>query len=227
MQIDLIKDKKDLNIVRKLIYSINSVGDILVTTRSQIKQLFNVLYLRAYEIIKPSNFDMLLKQNKKGNGNQIADKVEKLINVLDKELGHEHDHQHDHDDEAMICAHDANIKSIGMTKQGQCVDLEKVDNFLSELLWSDKYEQTNDEDDVEKKKNGNDEDVHKMNIYRMKAILPVKGGANHHLSVVQDLYEIEEGNTKWNEECLCKLVVIGKHLDEEVLQKGFNTIFSD
>ena len=68
--------------------------------------------------------------------------------------------------------------------------------------------------------------LYTMQIYRMKAVLPTEDGCNHFLSAVQDLYEVNPGHTKWDkEQCRCKLVVIGKYLDEEVLRKGFHSIF--
>merc|ERR1712232_1540236 len=112
----------------------------------------------------------------------------------------------DHDDDAVICAHDANIKSINMKMEGKCVDMEKVDNWLSEMLWADQYQQPNDDDTDENKENEeNKQHEHKMDIYRMKAVLPGEDGMNYFLSSVQDLYEIEEGNTKWTKPCLCKM----------------------
>ena len=71
-----------------------------------------------------------------------------------------------------------------------------------------------------KKKNEN-----KMEIFRMKGVFAVKNNENYHLQVVRELYEIEKGATKWENIPICKIVVIGKHLNEKKLKHGFNTIF--
>eukprot|EP01083_Nonionella_stella_P011410 32437_1 len=227
---DLIKSEQDVMHLNTLIHSINNVGEILVTQKSQIKQISDVLYIRAYDMVKAPNFDVLLQQNKK---EAIVNKVDKLIDGLNQELQHTHAHDHEgeHALDDMICAHDGNIKSLSMQCVGQCVDLDKVDDWLSELLWSDQYQQSNEQEEEEK---GNDDHEntgnHKMDIYRMKAVLPTKDGHNHHLSSVRDLFEVEQGNTRWmngknDNTCLCKVVVIGKFLDKQILQKGFDSIF--
>mmetsp|Transcript_36199 Transcript_36199/g.58130 ORF Transcript_36199/g.58130 Transcript_36199/m.58130 type:complete len:333 (+) Transcript_36199:120-1118(+) len=262
-KLDLV-NADDTAALRALIHSINSVGDILSTTKSRVESLDDVLYLRAYDIVQPPNLDMLVAQtkgNQHGNDSkkkrcnqcecqskehQLVHTVDALISVLDDELletdGHEHQHEcdHTHDDEEQaqgVCAHDANIKSLMMETVGKCVDLDKVDNWLSELLWNDQYQTTanmNIED--ESKQNAESGDTESMQIYRMKAVLPAKNGDNHYLSAVQDLYEIEKGNVRWMDEkqaaqgynqCRCKMVVIGKYLDEAVLRKGFDSIFID
>merc|ERR1719378_662938 len=143
-----------------------------------------------------------------------------MIHDLDDELhgdehkGHNHHHDHEHDDhhhdhndhghsihdandavKDIVCSHDANIKSIMMECRGKVVDLDKLDEWLSELLWGDQYQDTDglDENDEQKE----DAEVHKMDIYRMKAVLPIEDGDNHYLSSVQDLFEVEKGNTRW------------------------------
>eukprot|EP01084_Bolivina_argentea_P097248 174844_1 len=215
------ESENDLKNLKILIHSINNVGEILVTQKSKINQLFDVLYIRAYDIIKPPNFDMLLKQNNKSK-NIIIEKVDQLIDKIDEILETKIEHD-------IICSHDGNIKSFNMECVGKYVDLDKVDHWLSELLWDDQYQQINDDD--ENKLNENDTliPLNKMDIYRMKAVLPISDGSNHYLSVVQDLYEIEKGNIKWIDNkdklCLCKMVVIGKYLNKDILQKGFDSIF--
>merc|ERR1719229_412215 len=132
----------------------------------------------------------------------------------------------------MLCFHDANIKRIMMECRGKIVDLDKVDEWLSELLWGDQYQETDKLDvDLNNEEKQNAEN-HKMDIYRMKAVLPSVSGCNYYLSSVQDLFEVEKGNTRWRvnddeddhglDKCHCKMVVIGKYLDLETLQKGFD-----
>ena len=176
---------------------------------------------------------------------EAVKKVEDMIESLDHELDddehehHSHEHAHEHEvDMNVICAHDGNIRSEVYECKGKLVDLDKVDNWLSELLWDDQYQEPVDEDDGDDENKENDKDNNtkkKMDIYRMKAVLPIENGENHYLSAVQDLYEIEVGNLRWKEEnenvgkdkCLCKMVVIGKFLNKDVLQKGFDSIFVD
>lgn len=254
---DLIEKESDLQNVRTLIHSINSVGSILVTTKSEIKTLSDVLYLRAYDIVKPPNLEMLKEQmnpQTKEPQNGMVNTVQQMIHDLDDELhgneqkghghsphldgDHDHNHQHGHGhghgahdvaEEQTVCAHDANIKSIMMESRGKCVDLDKLDEWLSELLWGDQYQETDGMEIADEQK---DDEQHKMDIYRMKAVLPTVDGNNHYLSSVQDLFEVEKGNMRWKrqdddgiDKCHCKMVVIGKYLDRDVLQKGFDSIY--
>merc|ERR1711933_155613 len=103
--------------------------------------------------------------------NKIVEIVEDLLHALNKELN-------ESEENAIICAHDANIKSMNLQRIGHCVDIEKMDDWMSELLWNDCYENYENEE--------NKECAHKkMEIYRMKAVLPAKNGKNYFLSSVQ------------------------------------------
>merc|ERR1719150_2881501 len=102
------------------------------------------------------------------------DTVQRMIHHLDDELDHENghkedSHEHDHDDhhhhhhghsirdandavKDIACSHDANIKSIMMECRGKVVDLDKLDEWLSELLWGDQYQDTDGLDENEEQK---------------------------------------------------------------------------
>eukprot|EP00493_Phyllostaurus_siculus_P011049 UN11205 len=106
----------------------------------------------------------MLKQQTQTNKGLVA-KVETLIAELDQELVHEQPHEHDHHDhhddhhhhkgekeeDEDVCAHDVDIKSFRIEQKGRYVDIDKLDNWLAELLWNDQYQiilpETNANDD--------------------------------------------------------------------------------
>lgn len=210
---DLI-DEQQLAQIEKTVGAVNPLASIVVSTRSRIQQISDVLFLKAYDAEKPK----MMAEKKESVG--MVGKVERLIELLDEHNKHAHEHEHKHKAKHE-CVHDSEIRSVQMSRSGQCVDLDATDEWLSELLWDDQYERPDEQEEKAEKV-----EKHAMQIYRMKAVLPTDDGRNHFLSAVQDLYEVQPGHAGWQEgQCRCKLVVIGKHLDEPLLRKGFDSIF--
>ena len=213
---DLIKDNNHLNDLMYQIKNINNIANIFVTKYSKLTDFNQILYIRAFDIYKPPNFDKLLNQNNSNNdhlSSQSLQMIDDLIHIFDANK--------------VECIHDNDITSL-IFEENRCVSIDKMEEWLSELLWNDNYvEQTDDmnENNDEKMDISHDEHEHKMEIFRMKGILPLKNGENHYLQCVQELFEIETGSSKWDITPTCKVVIIGKNLDTIDLKKGFNSIF--
>ncbi|BBN09164.1 hypothetical protein MPTK1_4g17700 [Marchantia polymorpha subsp. ruderalis] len=98
--------------------------------------------------------------------------------------------------------HDSAVKTISFKLDGP-VDLEKVNEWLGNLLW---------------------EPSDKMEIYRMKGVLDIHGsGEMHMLQAVRDLYEIVP-TRKWREgdKRINHVVLIGKNLNKDTIIEMFN-----
>lgn len=125
----------------------------------------------------------------------------------DMEGGENESHGHGHLD---IKRHDTSITSVFIEEYGE-VDLVKFNYWMGELLW-------------ERGKGGRTDD-----IYRMKGLMAIKGEANrYHFQGVATLFDSDEDLSRppWKEgeKRICKLVLIGKSLDEPELRKGLQAV---
>lgn len=169
---------------------------------------------------------------------------------------HDHSHNHDHNssEPCTICPpkhrHTAGVSTIALTKVGS-VDLVKLNSWLADVLWpnqdaEDKVLTAMLHDSSAAAKLPADD---KMVLFRIKGIVSVKGNpdgdvddvANYDASTalddrrfivqaVHDLWEVHPASQdlRWDahEERTCKLVVIGKHVREEAVRKGFEACFT-
>ena len=133
------------------------------------------------------------------------------------EGGHGH-HSHGHGGREEGGGEDE-VRTVALV-EGVEVDLEAVKRWLAELLWKD--------DDTEEEE---EEQQQQQQIYRMKGTLVVAGSdVLHILQAVHETFEVEPSQTLVGEgggegreggRKECRLVVIGKGLDEARLRAGF------
>ena len=207
---DLIKDVSNLNKIKEIISSINQIDEksIYITEKSQVENMKDILYVKAFDTSRNLKLVMKAKEDKEcKDGNHDNDEHE-----------HKHTHDNDHDHE---CVHDSDINNLSFENNGKCVNLSQCEEWLADLLWED------DDGDNDKDKSVKNEASNQMQIYRMKGVLPHKDGFNYYLQSVQELFEIEKGLSKWDKTQICRIIVIGKNLNKQTLQKGFDTIFEN
>ncbi|KAJ9533641.1 hypothetical protein QJQ45_026725 [Haematococcus lacustris] len=110
-----------------------------------------------------------------------------------------HQHQHSHGQAALVEKHDDKVTSVSLLLEGD-MDLDKVNYSLGLLL------ETRAED-----------------IYRMKGLLSISGSDYRY--VYQGVHQIFEGtpDRKWRdgEKRCCKMVFIGRELDQEAFKEAF------
>ena len=111
---------------------------------------------------------------------------------------HDHAHEHEHHDEHDH-QHDDTIRSIAVEVTGR-VDLNKLDLWLGELVRSQEHV-----------------------MLRMKGILAVSGYAQRFVfNGVRDAIEVRPDRSWGSDVPYCRMVFIGKELDEASLQAGFD-----
>jgi G3E family GTPase len=129
-----------------------------------------------------------------------------------EEGGGGHGHSHSHGSDGAAAAND--VTTFALVEKME-VDAEAVKRWLAELLWRD-----DDEDEDKKGGRGSPQQ-----IYRMKGTLAVAGSeVLHILQAVHETFEVEPCQTPLAQELgpkECRLVVIGKGLDERALRAGF------
>ncbi|DBA77581.1 hypothetical protein WJX77_001399 [Trebouxia sp. C0004] len=119
--------------------------------------------------------------------------------------GHSHQHPTSHDHAGHAHQHDSSVRSISITCPGE-VDMTRLKDWLDTLLW--------------------EQGIATQDIYRMKGLIKVIGSEKAHvLQAVHELYDIVPG-IAWSDlpalqQDRNRLVVIGRNLDVEALQKGF------
>ena len=100
----------------------------------------------------------------------------------------------------------SNVGTVTLS-YSDAVDKDKLEMYLQDLLWEDKYE---------------DSDGNKVKILRLKGLVALDGegelGQNNVIiQGVQDTYDMYDTKA----ECQgCTLVLIGKYLDFDILNKG-------
>ncbi|ETO26662.1 hypothetical protein RFI_10472, partial [Reticulomyxa filosa] len=246
---DLITSEEHIASLMNKITSINQIARVYLTQKSVIPNLLGeLLYIRAYN-------------------NDNSEYENALVNM--KEATTKHSSNCAQCATQKQCCHDPHVQNFVLEKRGSCVTISKVEEWLSDVLWQNAYDenareliaykkglstQNQTEKATEKEEDNNNDDDDddngdkissktKMDIYRMKAVLPVATGENYYLQAVGELFDIEKGKSKWKQEtssfsttnqdssnandenCLCRFVVIGKRLDKDILQQGFETIF--
>ncbi len=127
-----------------------------------------------------------------------------------------HGHSHSHGSDGAAAAND--VTTFALVEKME-VDAEAVKRWLAELLWRD---DDDDDDNKEEKEGGRGS---RQQIYRMKGTLAVAGSeVLHLLQAVHETFEVEPSHTSLAQEPgpkECRLVVIGKGLDERTLRAGF------
>ena len=117
------------------------------------------------------------------------------------------------------------VRTVALV-EGVEVDVEAVKRWLAELLWRDEEEEEEEEEQQQRQQQ------QKQQIYRMKGTLAVVGAeVLHILQAVHETFEVEPSQSLVSEgggdggseggRKECRLVVIGKGLDESRLREGF------
>ena len=183
------------------IRSINPTAEMYRTERSGIP-LQHVLNIHAFDGTQPS----------------VRFVAEENYRHADSALHHDHFHAegpHLHDNE-VTCE---NFVFTGD------FDLEKLETFLGSMLWSGIYTHEEDhENKTQEESNNNSHFQGSRDIFRMKALLSIKGSKKKHsLQAVHTLFEVTETLEDWESEDgrINKIVVIGRNLQQAELQRGF------
>ncbi|CAJ1949831.1 unnamed protein product [Cylindrotheca closterium] len=168
---------------------------------------------------------------------------------------HTHTHSHDHNssDPCVVCEavqhrHTAGVSTIALHQHGS-VDLSRLNKWLAHVLWPNQDAEDTvltamlHSSSAPKPKQDNE-----TVIFRCKGIVSVKGNLDgdeddkvHYdtstgldkrrfiVQAVHDLWEVHPASAelKWGdqEERDCKLIVIGKNLNEPDLRRGFRSCF--
>mmetsp|Transcript_5082 Transcript_5082/g.12124 ORF Transcript_5082/g.12124 Transcript_5082/m.12124 type:complete len:499 (-) Transcript_5082:1033-2529(-) len=168
---------------------------------------------------------------------------------------HTHTHSHDHSSSkpCAICEpvqhrHTAGVSTIALHEHGS-VDLSRLNKWLANVLWPNQDAEDKvltamlHSSSTPKPKQDN-----KTVIFRCKGIVSIKGSPDgdeddkaHYdtstgldkrrfiVQAVHDLWEVHPGSAElqWRdeEERDCKLIVIGKNLNEPELRRGFRSCF--
>ncbi|KAJ7553824.1 hypothetical protein O6H91_06G114800 [Diphasiastrum complanatum] len=103
-----------------------------------------------------------------------------------------------------VAYHNPKVTTLSISGEN-AVDLQKVNDWLGDLLWEKGV----------------------MEIYRIKGVLYIRNSDQIHLlQAVRELYEIIPGRSwRQDEKCANKLVFIGKYLNEEILLSSFESCF--
>ncbi|KAI2501048.1 CobW/HypB/UreG [Fragilaria crotonensis] len=146
--------------------------------------------------------------------------------------------------------HTSAVGSSTLVHRGS-VDLKRINAWLATLLWpnqdeSDKILRARLESNAPASNHASQEQESTMQLFRIKGILSVKhsqldeedepfagdDGIDTRRFIVQGVYDLWEihpasVNLSWDagEERFCKLIVIGRHLQNEKLESGFQSCF--
>lgn len=126
-------------------------------------------------------------------------------------------HHHEH-------AHTWEVITLAIVAPGLEVDVDRVRRWLGRLLWREEEEEEAEGEGEQQQGHGR-RLGRQTEIYRMKGVLAVAGsGAVHILQAVHETFEVEPSRAlTWGEGTLpreCRVVVIGKGLDEGALRRG-------
>ena len=177
--------------------------------------------------IRPTQFALVPDLNWILDANMLdPERMPNIENVPvtdeEEESNHSHNHSHDHNHNGQDCAvcqssndhkHTDAVTTIALVEKGN-VDLDRVDKWLATVLWPTQ------DDEVEK--------PNAPEIFRIKGVLAVEKDLKRHIvQAVHDLWEVYPATLEWEpeEERQCKMVVIGKFLPKEDLQRGFRSCF--
>eukprot|EP01130_Rhizamoeba_saxonica_P013575 TRINITY_DN5809_c0_g1_i1.p1 TRINITY_DN5809_c0_g1~~TRINITY_DN5809_c0_g1_i1.p1 ORF type:complete len:368 (+),score=96.57 TRINITY_DN5809_c0_g1_i1:41-1144(+) len=120
---------------------------------------------------------------------------------------HEHDHHDHHDHSGEICDHPSHaddVSTISVTYPGS-IKLENISTWLADLLW---------------------DNIYNCKIYRTKGLISIQDETEKYvLQGVNDNFDIKPSGIMWLEDDTpyCKVVLIGKYLSLDILQKAFES----
>jgi len=197
----------ELDTLERRIRGLNAVAPVYRTTRAEI-DLNKVLDVRGFDLgrILDREPDFLKAAGHRHEHDRHSDHRHSDHSRCDHEHGHcDHEHDHDHDrttpaatvPEPADHAHDASVRSVGITLDGD-LDAGKLNKWLSELL----------------RTRGPD-------IFRMKGILSIKN--DPHRFVFQGVHMLFDGrpDKPWGQTPRTnKLIFIGRNLDRAELEAG-------
>lgn len=106
------------------------------------------------------------------------------------------------------------LSNVVLFKQAKAKSSEIITKWLADLLWKNTQEEDLKED---------------QQIFRMKGVFAVQDSAKKlYLQSVCGLFELDEINEAWsgNEDCFCKVVVIGIQLNNLRLSETFHSLFN-
>jgi G3E family GTPase len=165
-----------------------------------------------------------------------------------------HSHSHDHSADICFRPHKHTqaVSTLALVEEGT-IDLRMVDQWLAAILWPNQDEQDKvlrarleGEGGQHSLKVWSDDDDVPSEIFRIKGILSVgykdnslghadkdylEDGVDHRRFIVQavhDLWEIHPASDdlRWHGEIrCCKVVIVGRNLDENGLRQGFRSCF--
>jgi G3E family GTPase len=99
----------------------------------------------------------------------------------------------------LSCKHDDDIRSVSIAIEADVISKNHFEKIIGSLLWNDDSSQI---------------------IMRIKGIIAIKNkNKKYAVQAVYDLFEVKSMNIQWkeNEPRLCKIIFIGKKLDEIML----------
>lgn len=246
-KVDLLSTENELNILRTELKRIHPTAQTLETSFSKIPNLDWIMNSNCFGgADRLQDLDVVWNE-------RIENEHAHEQNHNDHNHSHHHHHHHDHNESCDICKprhrHTAGVSTVAFQKKGS-VNLSKLNSWLADILWpnqdaEDKVLTAMLKQEVLKKQ------FHHENnptfIFRIKGIVSVIGNAQSEdeemnldsgidrrrfiVQGVHDLWEVYPASQdlQWSpsEERIGKLVVIGKHLDEESLRKGFYACFEE
>ena len=118
---------------------------------------------------------------------------------------HDHDADHSCHHAHQHLRHDQSVETFLVKAQGS-LDLDEFNAWLGGMLWDEERSE---------------------DIFRMKGILAVEGHeAKHALQAVHNQFEVQETKAQWgsDEPRECRLVFIGRNMNEEELTAGFSAL---
>ena len=146
---------------------------------------------------------------------------------------HHHSHSHDHGDDPSSCStcqHTQFVSTITLHRS-EAVDLDQVHRWLAQVLWPAQDERTTvimeqiRANNVQQQQHTSAASSStEQDIYRIKGVLLAREDVErpHIVQAVHDVWDIDPAHSRWTSEPCCKVIVIGRHLNEEELRRGFN-----
>jgi len=214
-KIDLVEDETTLEQIVKRIRQIHPTAPIQRTTYSAVPNLNWILDTECLDV----------------------DRIKEVEQVLNNK----NEHHHDHDDkDCPICQpyshqHTAAISTVAFQKSGS-VDLQQMNQWLASILWPnqdehDKVLRARLEESHELQRPSNDDTTQRL--FRIKGILSVHNSTQrldprrYIVQAVHDLWDIYPASQdlEWtnDEERSCKVVIIGRNLQNHQLEQGLES----
>eukprot|EP00980_Cylindrotheca_fusiformis_P000473 scaffold119_cov131-Cylindrotheca_fusiformis.AAC.3 len=253
-KIDLLQSKEGaLKQVESTLKQLHPTAPTLQTTFSQVPNLDWILNSNCFGgIDRMEELDTIWQDQSETTHEHSHSEDD---HHHDHDHDHHHDHDHLNSESCAICKpkhrHTAGVSTIALTKVGS-VNLGKLNKWLAEILWPNQDAEdkvlTAMLHDTSLRDKKLPEDDNKMALFRVKGIISVEGNPDgdaddiaHYdertgldsrrfiVQAVHDLWDVHAASDalKWSasEERVCKMVLIGKNVREEVLEKGFEECF--